>query len=219
MAWALLIVTAPGLIVNSAMAANLTWDNAKDGGAGSDGPGTWLDANQWTDLTNQQTWSNSNPDNAIIGVGGTGGTITLGTVTAGSVRINPVVTTGYTLSGGSLSLGSGLTVNGTTATAISTPVTVSAPQTFAFNSASAATLSGGLTLNADLTVAGSGHARLPRRQRQGGGLGGLAAASPRKRITVAPDRRQRSARRLREGGTGRFAGFTVIAGMAVRSTI
>ena len=74
------------LATSSLQAATLTWDHNADGTA-SDGGGTWLNANQWLDGVTPATWNNGTPDNAIIGSGGTGGTITLGAVSAGTVLI------------------------------------------------------------------------------------------------------------------------------------
>jgi hypothetical protein len=84
------------LAISPAHAATLTWDHNADGTA-SDGGGTWLDANKWLDGVTPATWNNGTPDNAVIGSGGTGGTITLGTVTAGTVLLDNFTGT-YTLS-------------------------------------------------------------------------------------------------------------------------
>ena len=102
-------------------AADLTWDNNADGTA-SDGTGTWLNANQWLDSVTPATWNNATPDNAIIGSGGAGGTITLGTVTAGTVSLNNFSGT-YTLSGGSLDQSGGITIGSTAGS-----VTISTPE-------------------------------------------------------------------------------------------
>jgi autotransporter-associated beta strand protein len=99
------------LAISPAHAATLTWDHNADGTA-SDGGGTWLDANKWLDGVTPATWNNGTPDNAVIGSGGTGGTITLGTVTAGTVLLDNFTGT-YTLSGGSLAQSGGITVGAT----------------------------------------------------------------------------------------------------------
>ncbi len=119
-----LAMVIAGLLLSQAPvgAADLTWDHNADGNA-SDGDGTWLNANQWVDsVPSPATWNNATPDNAIIGSGGTGGTITLGTVTAGTVTLNNFSGT-YTLSGGSLAQSGGLTIGSTAGSVtISTPV-------------------------------------------------------------------------------------------------
>jgi len=90
----------------------LLWDaNAATAGQ-TDGAGTWLNANQWWNGSANVDWSNSPPDNAVIGNGGTGGTITLGAVTAGSVMLDNFTGT-YTLSGTSLDQSDGVTVGST----------------------------------------------------------------------------------------------------------
>ena len=86
----------------------VTWDHDADGTV-SDGGGTWLNANQWLDGGTPVTWNNIIPNNAIIGSGGAGGTITLGAVTAGTVLIDNFTGT-YTLSGTSLDQSGGITV-------------------------------------------------------------------------------------------------------------
>ena len=95
-------------------ATTLTWDQNGTGAGQTDGTGTWLNANQWWDSVGavNATWNNTTPDDAIIGVGGAGGTITLGTVTAGSVLMNNFTGT-YTLSGGSLTQSGGITIGST----------------------------------------------------------------------------------------------------------
>jgi autotransporter-associated beta strand protein len=88
----------------------ITWDANLTGTGQPDGSGTWLNANQWwnASINSNTTWINSLPNNAVIGNGGAGGTITLGTVTAGTVTFNNFTGT-YTLSGGTLSTSGGIT--------------------------------------------------------------------------------------------------------------
>jgi autotransporter-associated beta strand protein len=139
-------------------AATLTWDHDANGTA-SDGAGTWLNANQWVDsVPTPATWNNTTPDNAIIGSGGAGGTITLGTVTAGTVLINNFTGT-YTLSGGSLDQSGGITI-GTTAGNLTISTPVSGTGALAKSGAGTLTLSsnsntfsGGITVNAGRLVA------------------------------------------------------------------
>ena len=97
--------------VSTAVAANPTvaWDANGTGTGQPDGDGTWLNANQWWNVSSNSntTWNNSIPNNAAIGNGG-GGTITLGDVTAGTVTINNFTGT-YTLTGGTLTTSGGIT--------------------------------------------------------------------------------------------------------------
>ena len=140
-------------------AADLTWDHNADGTA-SDGAGTWLNANQWWDGAASATWNNATPDNAIIGSGGAGGTITLGAVTAGTVTLNNFTGT-YTLSGGSLDQSGGLTIGSPAGSVtISTPVSgtgglvMSSGGTLTLSSTSNS-FSGGITVNGStLTASG-----------------------------------------------------------------
>lgn len=94
------------------LAADLTWD-ATPGDAISDGSGTWLDPGQWNDGSPNASWSNSTPDNAIIGVGGGAAgsdmVITLNSVTAGSVAFNNFAGT-YVLTNGSLTVNDTITI-------------------------------------------------------------------------------------------------------------
>jgi len=98
------------LAVSSVQAADLTWDHDADGTA-SDGSGTWLNANQWVSGGSSTNWDNATPDNATIGSGGGGGTITLGAVTAGTVVMdNFALDTTYVLNSGSLAQSGGITI-------------------------------------------------------------------------------------------------------------
>jgi fibronectin-binding autotransporter adhesin len=146
-----------------ASAVVLTWDAGGGGGAVTDGAGTWGTAGQWQDATNNPgvatTWSNSNPDDALIGNGGAGGAITGGAVTAGSITFNSFTGT-YTLSSGSLALNNGLTINsGAGAVTVSSPVTLGGAQAWTNNATSLLTASGSsIALGSNqLTVNGSGN--------------------------------------------------------------
>ena len=136
--------------------AALAWDHDADGTA-SDGAGTWLGANQWWNGTAGTTWDNDSPVNAIIGSGGTGGTITLGAVTAGSVLIDNFTGT-YTLSGTGLTQSGGLTI-GTTAGNVTLSTPVGGSGALVKNNSGTLTLSaansfsGGITVNAGTLVA------------------------------------------------------------------
>jgi len=90
------------------LATDLTWD-ATPGDAINDGSGIWLDPGQWNDGSPNASWSNSTPDNAIIGVGGTAGVITLGAVTAGSVTVTNFTGT-YVLTNGNLTVNDTITI-------------------------------------------------------------------------------------------------------------
>jgi autotransporter-associated beta strand protein len=135
---------------------NLTWDHDANGTA-SDGAGTWLNANQWLDGVTPVTWNNDTPANAIIGSGGTGGTITLGSVTAGTVLLDNFTGT-YTLSGLGLAQSGGLTI-GATAGDVTLSTPVSGSGALVKNNSGTLTLgaansfSGGITVNAGSLVA------------------------------------------------------------------
>jgi autotransporter-associated beta strand protein len=146
-----------GLAASPAGAVSLTWDANGTGDGLTDGGGIWLDPDQWWDGAANATWSNANPEDASIGNGGAGGTITLGTVTAGSLTFNSFTDT-YTLSGGILTLNSGLTMNlGAGAVTIVSPVTLGGPQSWTNNSAGLLTVQTGAVTNGGnlLTIDGS----------------------------------------------------------------
>ncbi len=85
-----------------ALAADVTWDiTPGDGAATTDGTGAWTDgAGNWNDGAGDVNWANATPDNAIIGSGGTAGTITLGgNVTVGTITFD-AVTGSYDVTGG-----------------------------------------------------------------------------------------------------------------------
>lgn len=108
---AILLTTAMATVsLSVAPAANLTWDPS--GGGTSDGAGSWLDPGKWWDGSANVDWSNATPDDAIIGNGGAGGTITVGAVTAGSVLLDNF-TGKYTLSSGTLTQSGGFTLGPT----------------------------------------------------------------------------------------------------------
>jgi autotransporter-associated beta strand protein len=135
----------------------LTWDHNADGTA-SDGSGTWLNANQWLDGANPATWDNLMPNNAIIGSGGAGGTITLGAVTAGTVLLDNFTGT-YGLSGGSLDQSGGITV-GANAGHVNILTEVKGTGGITINGPSRVNLRGGgnNSFSGDLVVTGGGEA-------------------------------------------------------------
>ena len=90
-------------LLGSVRAATLIWDSDASGTA-TDGSGTWntTTANWILAGTTHTTWNNATPDSAVIGSGGTAGTITLGEpITVGNITFNTVagnyIVTGSTL--------------------------------------------------------------------------------------------------------------------------
>ena len=74
-----LICAIAMILTPVAQAATNTWDSTA-GGAINDGAGAWLDAGQWNNGSPSATWSSG--DDAIFGVNGTGGAVTLASPTA-----------------------------------------------------------------------------------------------------------------------------------------
>src|SRR5580765_5647172 len=77
----------------AALAANLTWDNDGNFVNGrNDGSGNWDTTSlNWYNGAINQVWNNVTGDTAIIGNGGTAGTLTLTTgITAGGITFNAV---------------------------------------------------------------------------------------------------------------------------------
>jgi hypothetical protein len=89
-------------------AADLTWDADTGSSGAQDGSGSWAGNNWWTGSANA-SWNSSTPDNAMLGNGGSGGTISLGNVTAGTVLFNNYSGL-YTLSSGTLTVNSTMTI-------------------------------------------------------------------------------------------------------------
>jgi autotransporter-associated beta strand protein len=130
----------------------VTWDANNTGAGQTDGAGTWLSANQWWNGVANCDWNNSIPYNAIIGVGGAGGTITLGAVSAGSVTFTNFTST-YTLSGGSLTNNGGITVAATTAGSVTLSSTLAGAGGIVMSGAGTLTLNGaGNTFTGATTV-------------------------------------------------------------------
>jgi fibronectin-binding autotransporter adhesin len=161
------------VLAASAPAATITWDADATTGEVTDGAGAWLGTNQWWNGTSHVTWTSG--DDAVFGVGGTGGAVTLSApTTAGSLTFDPFTGT-YTLgtAGQALTLGSGgLSMNaGAGAVTLVSPVTLGAAQTWTNNSASLLTTSATMTNGGHLlSVAGNGNASLAAIS----GAGGLA---------------------------------------------
>jgi autotransporter-associated beta strand protein len=95
-----------------AYSLDLLWDSNAGSPGQTDGGGSWLSANQWWDGSNNTNWNNATPDNAIIGNGGSGGTLTPGFVTAGNITFTNFSGT-YTVANanGALSTSSGITIS------------------------------------------------------------------------------------------------------------
>jgi autotransporter-associated beta strand protein len=87
----------------------VTWDANGAAEGQTDGSGTWLADNMWWTGSINTTWNSGIPHSAVIGNGGTGGSITLGNVTAGSVAFTNF-SGAYTLSGGNLTASDGITI-------------------------------------------------------------------------------------------------------------
>ncbi len=85
-------------------AANRNWDPSKLGAAGSDGLGNWdTSSTLWWNGAADVAWVNANNDRAIIGNGGTAGTITLTTpITVGGFTFNTTASGSYTITGSTL---------------------------------------------------------------------------------------------------------------------
>ena len=96
------------------MAADLLWDANGATAGQTDGSGNWTNANQWWDGGVNDNWDSSAPDNATIGNGGSGGTITVGYVGVGTILFTNFTGT-YTLNTnasvwGQLTNSSGITI-------------------------------------------------------------------------------------------------------------
>jgi autotransporter-associated beta strand protein len=133
-------------------AAPILWDANGTVAGQTDGPGTWLNANQWWNGTGNSDWNNSIPNDAIIGNTGTGGAITAGVVTAGSATFTNFTGT-YTLTGGSLTQSKGITLAANAgAVTIYTPIGGSGG--IIKNNTGTLTLSGNNSYMGGTTVAG-----------------------------------------------------------------
>ena len=156
------------LIGPASQGAPITWD-ATAGGAINDGAGAWLGAGQWNNGAPSATWTSG--DDAIFGVGGTGGAVTLASPTVvNSLTLNTFTGT-YTLgtAAQTMTLTAGITMNaGAGAVSIISPITLGGVQSWTNNSVSTLTSSGGMNLNGSaLTIDGTGTTDL------GPGSGGI----------------------------------------------
>ena len=101
--------------------APLTWNATASGSGPSDGSGIWSTASgTWWNGSTNRSWTDAN--DALIGSGGTGGTITPGTVVTNNLTFGNFTGT-YTLAGGSLTVKSNISSNASGNLSISTPIT------------------------------------------------------------------------------------------------
>jgi fibronectin-binding autotransporter adhesin len=141
--------------IGTVQATNLTWDeNGATLPNPQDGTGNWLDTDHWWDGAASATWNNTTPDNATIGVGGNGGTITLGAVTNGTVTMNNHAGT-YWLSSGTLDTSGGITI-GASAGNVSISTVISGTGGITKNSPGLLVLSGTWHQHSGAVVANDG---------------------------------------------------------------
>ena len=133
--------------------ANTGTTNAQDGG------GNWLGGNNWLDGATNVPWDDNH--HAVIGTGGTGGTITPGNVMVNNLTFNNFSGGTYTLGSGSIHLNGTFTYNATRNTKVT--ATLTGPGSIIKNGAGTLTLdgvtpntySGGTTVNAGTLVLGT----------------------------------------------------------------
>ena len=126
---------------------NMSWDANGASSGHTDGTGAWLDANKWRDNGVNSTWISGS--SAIFGVNGSGNVVTLGaSTTVGSLTFNSFSGT-YTISGGGvLTVNNGFTNNSTAGgVTVSTPLVLTAPQTWGGTSTGTLTFTGGINNN------------------------------------------------------------------------
>lgn len=171
-----------------ANAQTFTWDANGTGTDRTDGPGAWLEPNQWWNGSTNITWSPG--VDAVFGVGGTGGAVTLASpTTINSLTFNNFGGT-YTLGTASnaITLNNGITLNsGTSNVTILSPVTLGGAQIWTNNSSNGAIqlLVNGTVDNGGFNLTIDGSAAPPDRTtanvRFGGiltGAGGLIKNGP-----------------------------------------
>ena len=116
----LLAISAVALVFGFAqpsLAASLTWDASTTQPASpTDGSGNWSTSSaNWSNGTSDNPWNNANADTAVIGNGGTPGTITVqpAGVTVGGINLDPVTgTSGYQFTGGPITLSGTAVISG-----------------------------------------------------------------------------------------------------------
>ena len=160
--WILACLAAAALTLApaAAHAASLTWDANNTGANVTDGAGTWLNANQWWDTVTSSNLTWVSGSDAVFGVGGTGGAVTLASpTTVNSFTFNPFSGT-YTLgtAGQTITLNAGITMNsGAGNVTFASPITLGGGQTWTNNSASTLTGTGGVNNNGNtLILSGTG---------------------------------------------------------------
>lgn len=148
---------------NQAIAATVTWDSNGVTAGQKNAGGAWLDASKWWNGATNVNWTSG--DDAIFGVSGAAGNVTLASpTTVNSLTLNSFTGT-YTLgtAGQTITLNNGITKNsGGTATTIISPIVLGGAQTWLNNS------TGLLTHNAAtdndghlLIIDGTGHIFFP----------------------------------------------------------
>ena len=136
----------------------VTWDANGTTATVTDGPGAWLTGTNWWNGTSTVPWVSGM--DAVFGVGGTGGAVTLSATTAAnSITFNTYTGGNYNLgsAGQVLTIGSGgITLNsGARAVTFTSPINVGANQTWTNSSAGQLTLSGSLAGSANVTITGT----------------------------------------------------------------
>jgi autotransporter-associated beta strand protein len=154
---ALLLLLGSSALTLSSATAQLTWDHNGTLPL-SDGGGAWLGSGRWWDGSALMNWNTGS--HAILGVGGTGGGVTLAEpTTVGSITLNTYTGT-YTLGtdGVAITLNGGISNNSAAgAVSISSPVTLGAAQTWTNHSSGTLTATGLVSTNEKtLTITGSG---------------------------------------------------------------
>jgi fibronectin-binding autotransporter adhesin len=147
------------LALHSAHAVTLTWDATAGALPLNDGAGAWLGANQWYNGATWQSWVSGS--DAVFGVGGAGGAVTLASpTTVNSLTFNTFTGT-YTLgtAGQTITLNAGITISASAAAVtIISPVTLSGSQSWTNGSASTFTVSGAVIDGTNiLTLNGTGN--------------------------------------------------------------
>ncbi len=158
-----------------ARAVALIWDSdTTTGPTIEDGSGTWDNTNtNWSDTVVNTNWTSANPDSAIIGNGGTAGTISLGTnITAGNVTFGAVASGAYLIQSNVLTLSGPPTV---TMNADATIASVLAGTGFTLGGAGRLTLTTNNTFSGNITING-GALQV--------GAGGASGAVPAPNISI-----------------------------------
>ncbi len=153
------------LIVQS---PTLQWDPSGNGAPVTDGPGNWSTGSPFLNLqTNSETsWTNTSPDNVIIGnnITGLGGTITLGSniVVNGALTFGPIELyngQGYNVANSGSAAYSLTTTDGITANSVAeidTPVTLAQSQNWSVDSGQTLTVTGTLNQSSPSTLTATG---------------------------------------------------------------